>query len=267
MRYEFYYARYHVAALVPALVITGTYLFHHVVSVARRWRGPRAAALTSGALALLWIAPPLAALRAPVYWTRDLEDDPAQLSAMFERVPDDAVLMFDARAPGRYRDLLATPALLSFGKRVLVYPDLQLVERMISAGTPIYMLSGGWEPEDRQRWPRREHGPWYTNVVARGIYRAARAEVVSGAAPRELVELGGPWELHEFDRSIWRDHGALSLYPGSGFLARDDAAAIESEPLALRWVAGAHVELELADDATRCQHDAALERRAGRPRR
>ncbi len=270
VRYEFYYARYHVAALAPALVISATYLINHVTSWARRRGGPRAAALTCGALLVAWIVPPLPQLRAPAFWTRDLERGPTQLRELFALVPDDAVLFFDARAPGRFRDVLATPALLSFGKRVLVYPDIRLVERMVNAGTPVYMLSGGWEPEDRQRWPRAEYGPWYTNVVARGTYLAPRAEIVAGGAPRELVDHGGRWELHELDRSVWRDHGALSLYPGSRFLTRDDAGGIESEPLPLRWAPSARLELALApepDTATsECSVDAALDDRRSLPR-
>ncbi|MCA9693741.1 MAG: hypothetical protein KC636_29400, partial [Myxococcales bacterium] len=168
-----------------------------------------------------------------------------------------AVLLFDARAPGRWRDVLATPALLAFDVPVLVYPDPRFVERMIHAGTPIYMLSGGWEA-DHQRWPDAARGPWHTEVVARGRYHAPRAEVAFGAAPAALVDHGGPWELQRFDPSIFRAHGAWSLYPGSRFLSAD-AGGLASDALAMRWQPGARLELH-GDGFARCEITASLER-------
>lgn len=185
-------------------------------------------------------APALRVITRPVYWTRDLEHGPEDLAAMFDPVPTDALLVFDSRTPGRWRGTLATPAFLAFGKTVLVHPNDRIVERAITGGTAIYMISGGWEPDDHQRWPNQ--GPWRTTVIARGHYRARRADVVEGAMPERLTEWGGPWELHRIDPSIWRGTGALSLYPGSRFIAREGAGRLESVDLELRWEPGAFVE-------------------------
>ena len=95
-------------------------------------------------------------------------------------------MIFDARTPGRWRGILATPALLSFGKNVLIYPNSNFVERALKAGTAVYMLSGGWESQDEQLWPNAQHGPWRTRVVQRGWYDARRARVVQGGHPQDL---------------------------------------------------------------------------------
>lgn len=207
---------------------------------------------------LAWWLPPLRVLDRPVFWTRDLAHDPEDMAAMLGRVPDDAVLFFDAREPGRWRGILATPAFLAFGKTVLVYPDARMVEGAIGAGTPVYMLSGGWEASDHQRWP--DGGPWHTTVVARGYYRARRAEVVEGDMPRALVEWGGPWELQRIDPSIWRGHGAFSLLPGSRFVVPATPGELRTVPLPLRWPAGARVELHVPAKALAgCVTTAAME--------
>ncbi len=242
IRYEFYYARYLVADAIPVLVAAGALTWSAASIWADERRGPRGAALVRGALLLAWVAPPLRLLGAPVYWTRDLEGGPEQLAEMFEPVPEGALFFFDARAPGRWRGWLAVPAKLSFDLNVLVYPNNNFVERAIKAGTPVYFLSGGWEAEDRQYWPNPGQGPWRTEVVSRGTYRALRAEVVEGALPRRLTDWGGPWELHRIDRSIWRGTGAFTLYPGSSY-ASDRQGRLVSEELDMSWVEGARVEL------------------------
>ena len=238
VRYEFYYARYLVGDALPVIVVAAAWALGEGSRRVAARVGPKPAALGLGLLLLAWWGPSVAALNRPVFWTRDLEHGPEDLAAMFERVPDDAVLIFDSREPLRWRGILATPAFMSFGKRVLVYPNQRLIERAINAGTPIYMVSGGWEPDDHQRW-----GGWRTQVVARGHYRARRADVIEGAMPRALSEWGGPWELQVLDRSIWRSTGAFSLYPGSRFIVKDDSNRIESGVIELEWRAGAHVEL------------------------
>jgi hypothetical protein len=259
IRYEFYYARYLVADAIPVLVIAGAWGLGVLARrVAVRWGAwPAAGVWALGLLA--WWLPPLRVLDRPVFWTRDLAH-PEDLVAMLERVPDDAVLLFDAREPGRWRGILATPAFVAFGKQVLVYPSARMVERAINAGTPVYMISGGWEPEDHQRWPN-ERGAWRTTVVARGYYRARRAEVVEGDMPRALVEWGGPWELLRFDPSIWRGHGAFSLLPGSRFVGPGRPGQLRTVPLPLRWRPGARVELHVPAKALAgCVATAALER-------
>jgi hypothetical protein len=258
IRYELYYARYLVADAVPVLVIAGAWsVGEGTRRIAARW-GPWPAA-GAWALALLtWLVPPLRLLDRPVFWIRDLAHGPEDLAAMLERVPDDAVLFFDSRMPGRWRGILATPAFLAFGKRVLVYPDGRMLEGLVGAGTPVLMISGGWEPDDHQRWP--ENGPWRTTVIARGYYRAQRAEIVEGDVPRALTEWGGPWELHRVDPSIWRGHGALSLLPGSRFIASSRPGELRTVPIELRWEAGARVELRLPPYALDgCTASAAME--------
>jgi hypothetical protein len=241
VRYEFYYARYLVADVLPVLVVAGACVVVRVHAWARaRWGGRKAVSMLALVL-LAWWGPPLRALALPVYWTRDLAHDVDDLSTMFAGVPDDAVLMFDSRVPLRWRGYLATPALLSFDRNVLVYPSSRLVERAVGAGTPVYMISGGWEASDEQRWPN-DAGPWHTSVVGRGVYRAARAETREGGRPQQLVEWGGPWELQRIDPSIWRSDGKLSLMPDSRFLAHDEAGRLESVELELRWQADAHLE-------------------------
>lgn len=256
IRYEFYYARYLVGDAVPALLVGAACLLGHITSRARdRW-GRRAAALVLAAVTLAWLAPPLRALTREVYWTRDLADAPEQLAAMFGHVPNDAVLLFDAREPGRWRGILATPALLSFGRHVLLYPNNELVERALKAGTPVYMISGGWDV-DRQRWPDAERGPWRTEVVARGTYRALRAEVTEGRMPAQLTDWGGPYEVQRFDPSIWRSSGAFSLYPGSGFV-REREGALATETMTTPWPPGSRAELWLAAEARDCELAAVL---------
>ncbi|MDC0722468.1 hypothetical protein [Nannocystis bainbridge] len=243
VRYEFYYARYFIADLVPALTIAAACLSGHIITRLERRRGPRLAALACGALLLAWLVPPLRLLPREVYWTRDLADDPEQLTSLFGHVPEDALLLFDDRAPGRWRGLLAVPALLSFGRNALaVPPGGHIVEGALKAGTPVLLLSGGWEPDDRQRWPSADSGPWRTRVIARGIYQAPRAETVEGGVPARLHDGGGPWELQQLDRSIWRSSGAFSLYPDSMFVTAT-ATGFNIEPLPLP--AGARVELWL----------------------
>ncbi len=263
VRYEFYFARYLVADAIPVLVIAGAWLL--VAAAGRLGRGrPRWAAMGLGIMLMAWHGPGLWRIRAPVFWTRDLSHADEDLSDLFARVPDDAVLMFDARAPGRWRGILATPALLSFDRAVLVYPNGRFVERAVVTGTPVYMISGGWEAEDRQRWPN--DGPWRTEVVARGYYRALRAEVVEGAMPRGFTEWGGPWELHRIDRSIWRGTGAFSLYPGSHFVASVGPSSMTTEPVDLRWEPGAAVELHVAEGALEgCRVGVTLEGEEHRP--
>lgn len=258
IRYEFYYARYLVGDAIPVLIIAATCGLGELARrVGARW-GPRAAAGTWAVVLLAWWIPPLRVLDRPVFWVRDLEHGPEDLAAMLERVPDDAVLFFDARMPGRWRGILATPAFLSFGKRVLVYPEGRIIERAVGAGTAVYMLSGGWEPGDHQRWP--DSGAWRTTVVARGYYRARRAEVVEGDMPGALEEWGGAWELQRIDPSIWRDHGAFSLLPGSRFVAPARAGELRTVPLPLRWEAGARVELQVPAQALAgCHASATLE--------
>lgn len=262
IRYEFYYARYLVADAIPVLVVAAAWGLGELARrVGARWGSWPAAGVWIVGLALWW-GPPLRVLERPVFWTRDLAHGPEDLHAMLGRVPDDAVLFFDARAPGRWRGILATPAFLSFGKRVLVYPEGRMIERAVGAGTEVYMLSGGWEPEDHQRWP--DDGPWHTTVVARGYYRAERAEVVEGDMPRALEEWGGPWELQRIDPSIWRGHGAFSLLPGSRFVAPARPGELRTVPLPLRWELGARVELHVPAKALAgCRTTASLERIEG----
>ncbi len=241
IRYEQYYARYLVGDAIPVLMVASGWAVVHVGQrVAARF-GPRPAAAVVAAAMLGWWLPPMRVLDRPIYWTRDLTHAAEDLSALFEQVPDDAVLFFDARAPGRWRGILATPALLSFDRNVIVYPNNRLVERAVTAGVPVFMLSGGWEAADRQRWP--DAGPWRTRVMARGVYRARRAEVVEGAMPQRMVDWGGRWELHRIDRSLWRGHGAFSLYPGSEFISSPRPDTLATEVLPLTWEAGARVEL------------------------
>lgn len=241
VRYEFYYARYLVADVLPVLVIAAACMVAHVHAWARARFGVRRAIAMLVLVLLAWWVPPLRALALPVYWTRDLAHDVEDLSRMFAGVPDDALLMFDSRLPLRWRGYLATPALLSFDRNVLIFPSNRLVERAVAAGTPVYMISGGWEASDEQRWPS-DAGPWHTSVVERGVYRAARAETREGGRPQRLHEWGGPWELQRIDPSIWRSDGKLSLMPGSRFVASDAAGRLESVELDLRWQAGARVE-------------------------
>ncbi len=241
IRYEFYYARYLVGDVIPVLIVAAAWALGEAARwLAARW-GPRVAALGLALALSAWWAPSLFVLGRPVFWTRDLEHSPEALAEIFDRVPADAVLFFDARLPGRWRGSLATPAFLAFDKTVLVYPNQRLIERGLAIGTPIYMLSGGWELADHQRWPNPVHGPSQTTVVARGHYRARRAEVVEGAMPERLTEWGGAWELHRLDPSIWRSSGRFSLYPGSRFIAHAGPGQLES--VALDWQAGAVVEL------------------------
>ncbi|MCB1742384.1 MAG: hypothetical protein KDK91_18560, partial [Gammaproteobacteria bacterium] len=264
VRYEFYYARYLVGDAIPVLTVAAAWLLVELVDRARARWGPRVAPLVLAVLTLAWWVPPLRVLSRPVYWSRDLADDPEGLAAMFESVPDDAVLIFDHQEPLRWRGYLATPAFLSFGRNVLIYPNGALIERALVSNTPVYMISGGWVGQDRQLWPGT--GPWRTTVVARGHYRALRAEVVEGAMPERMHEWGGPWELHRFDRSIWRGTGALSLMPGSSFVARDEPGVLASEVLPLRWQQGAAIELLLASvrAAEGCELSAALREADGR---
>jgi hypothetical protein len=257
IRYEFYYARYLVGDVIPVLVIAGAW----VLGECSRWIalrfGSKPAALALGLVLLACWVPNVRALNRPVYWTRDLEHSPEDLAAMFEQVPDDALLFFDAREPGRWRGILAVPAQLAFDRNLLVYPNSRMIEGAVSAGTPVYMLSGGWEQSNHQRWP--ENGPWRTSVVARGHYRAARAEIVEGGMPEQLTEWGGPWELQRIDRSIWRGTGAFSLYPGSEFIAIDEPGRLESVMLDLRWEPGAQVELLVGQGVLEgCRIDARL---------
>lgn len=257
VRYEFYYARYLVGDALPVLIVAAAWLVGRVHAWLQvRVAEPRAA-LVLALIVIAWWVPPLRLLARPVYWTRDLAHDPEDLAAMFESVPDDALLIFDSREPLRWRGYLATPALLSFDRNVLVYPSGALIERAIAAGTPVYMISGGWEPVDHQRWP--SGGPWHTSVVERGVYRATRAEVREGALPERMHEWGGPWELHRFDPSIWRGTGKFSLLPGSRFIAHDQPGRLVSEPIDLRWPADAFVELLVEPGALAgCTIDAAL---------
>jgi hypothetical protein len=257
IRYEFYYARYLVGDAIPVLVIAAAWaLGEGLRRAAARW-GSRRAAIGVAAVLLAWWLPGLITMMRPVYWTRDLEHAPEELAAMFEHVPDDAVLFFDSRAPHRWRGILATPAFLSFGKTVLTYPNDRVIERAVSAGTPVYMISGGWEAEDHQRWPDR--GPWRTTVIDRGHYRARRAEVIEGAMPQVLTEWGGPWELHRIDPSIWRGSGAFSLHRESRFLAHEGPDRLESTVLELRWETGGFVELLFAPRALEgCSPSASL---------
>lgn len=241
VRYEFYYARYLVGDAIPVLMVAAACMLGLLVERVEHRSGRPRAWLIGALLVIGWHAPNLARLGHPVFWTRDLEHGPEDLSAMFEHVPDDAVLMFDARAPGRWRGILAVPAFLSFGKTVLVYPSAAVVERAITGGTPVYLLSGGWEHDDHQRWPA--NGAFHTTVIARGIYRAQRADVIEGAMPVGLSDWGGPWELQRIDPSIWRGTGALSLHPGSRFVALSSQERIETEMLALTWQPGWFVEL------------------------
>lgn len=257
VRYEFYYARYLVEAAAPVLGVATACLIGHVMGAARRRRGPRAGALVGAALALAWIVPPLRLLGREVFWTRDLAHDPAQLPGLFEQVPEDALLIFDARAPHRWRGILAVPALLTFGRNVLVYPEQKIVERALTAGTPVYLLSGGWEAHERQRWPDAARGPWRTEVVARGVYEAPRAEVVFGGIPERVTDWGGPYELQRLDRSVWRDSGAFSLYPGSAYV-ESTPAGLRTEAIPARWGPGWRVELWLAGGGAECQIEAAL---------
>ncbi|MCY1056797.1 hypothetical protein [Nannocystis sp. SCPEA4] len=256
VRYEFYYARYFVADALPVLLVAAACLSGHLIARLAARRGSRWAAAGFAVLLLAWLVPPLRLLPREVYWTRDLADDPAQLASIFEHVPEDSLLLFDDRAPGRWRGLLAAPALLSFGRNALaVPPGGHIVEGALKAGTPVFLLSGGWESDDRQRWPSAAHGPWRTRVVARGIYRAVRAETVAGGVPGRLVDGGGPWELQQLDRSIWRSSGAFSLYPESVFVAAT-AAGLVTEPLPLP--AGARLELWLPARGRTCDVTAAL---------
>ncbi|MCH9684222.1 MAG: hypothetical protein K0V04_22505 [Deltaproteobacteria bacterium] len=241
IRYEQYYARYLVGDAIPVLVVAGAWAAVGSMGWVAARLGPRPAAAALGVLMLAWWLPPLRVLSRPIYWTRDLSHAAEDLTDLFSQVPDDAVMFFDARAPGRWRGILATPALLSFGRPVFVYPSNRLVERAVTAGTPVYMLSGGWETEDRQRWPN--NGPWRTRVVARGFYRARRAEIVEGGMPQQLVQWGGPWELHRIDRSLWRGHGAFSLYRGSEFITEPRPGTLRTDPLPLQWQPNARVEL------------------------
>lgn len=257
IRYEFYYARYLVADAIPVLTIAAACGLGGLAERLRRRLGGRAAGLLAGAVALAWVVPPARMLTHEVFWTRDLADGPEQLAEMFGHVPDDAILIFDARAPGRWRGILATPALLSFGRQVLNYPDSEIVERAITAGTPVFMISGGWEAADRQRWRDPVRGPWRTEVVHRGEYRALRAEVVEGGAPARLTDWGGPYEVQRFDRSIWRSSGAFSLYVGSSHV-RASAGGLETEWMEAAWPAGAQVELRLPARRDDCEIEAAL---------
>jgi hypothetical protein len=257
IRYEFYYARYLVGDMIPVLVIAGAWL----LGESTRWIAARfsvrAAALALGVALLACWAPNVRTLNRPVYWTRDLEHAADDLTAMFERVPEGSLLFFDARAPGRYRGILAVPALLAFDQNVLVYPHGRMIEGAVTTGTPVYMLSGGWEHSDDQRWPG--NGPWHTTVVARGDYRARRAEIVEGGMPQVLTEWGGPWELQRIDPSIWRGTGAFSLYPGSKFVAIDEPGKLSSVTLELRWEPNARVELHVRNGALiGCELDAKL---------
>jgi hypothetical protein len=258
IRYEFYYARYLVGDVIPVLVIASAWCLGECSRrIASRF-GARSAALGLGLALLACWAPNVRTLNRPVYWTRDLEHSPEDLSAMLEQVPDGALLFFDAREPLRWRGILAVPAWLAFDQDVLVYPNIHMVEDAVSAGTPVYMLSGGWEQSDQQRWPN-ENGPWRTTVVARGHYRAERAEILEGEMPQRLTEWGGPWELQRIDRSIWRGTGAFSLYPGSDFIAIDEPGRLESVVLELRWEPGANVELLVGHNVlSGCEIDAKL---------
>lgn len=257
IRYEFYYARYLVADAIPALTIGAACLLGWVAERVRRRVGAGAAGLVVGVVALAWAVTPARMLPRAVFWTRDLADGPQQLADMFGRVPDDAILMFDARAPGRWRGILATPALLSFGRQVLNHPNNQIVERAIRAGTPVFLISGGWEAADRQRWSDPAHGPWRTEVVHRGEYRALRAEVVEGAAPEAWTDWGGRYEIQRVDRSIWRSSGAFTLYAGSG-LVRAHAGGLTTAWMDAAWPAGAQVELRLPARRDDCGIEATL---------
>lgn len=258
VRYEFYYARYLVADALPVLLVAAAWGLGEGARIVAARLGPRVAAASLGVALVAWWGPTLPVLARPVFWTRDLAHGPEQLAAMLEPIPEGAVLFFDARAPGRWRGILATPTLLSFGQPVLVYPSRHMVERAVVSGTPVYMLSGGWEPDVHQQWP--DHGPWHTTVVARGAYHARRAEVIEGDMPRALVEWGGPWELHLIDPSIWRGHGAFSLYPGSRFVVETKPEELRTIPIALRWETGARVELHVPRRALEgCTVTAALE--------
>ncbi len=257
IRYEFYYARYLVGDMIPVLVIAGSWLLGELARRLGSRFGPRVAAGGLGAVLLACWAPSVRTLDRPVYWTRDLEHAPEDLADLFDQVPDGAVLFFDSRAPLRWRGILAVPALLSFDQNVLVYPHARMIEGAVTAGTPVYMLSGGWQNDDHPRWP--DNGPWRTTVVARGHYRAMRADVVEGAMPEILTEWGGPWELQRIDRSIWRGTGAWSLYPGSDFIAVDEPGRLESVPLELRWEPHANVELHVKRGALAgCEIEAKL---------
>jgi hypothetical protein len=238
IRYEFYYARYLVGDAIPVLVVAAAWALGEAARrVASRW-SPKHAAIGLAIVLLAGWLPALGVLTRPVYWTRDLEHGPEDLATIFDQVPDDAILLFDSRAPGRWRGILATPAFLSFGKTVLTYPNQRIVERAITGGTAVYMLSGGWEADDHQHW-----GPWRTTVIDRGHYRARRADVVEGAMPEVLTEWGGPWELQRVDPSIWRGTGAFSLHPESRFIAHEGPGRLESVELELRWETGGFVEL------------------------
>lgn len=243
IRYEFYYARYLVGDAIPVLVIAGAWLLGECTRRIGSRYGPRAAALSLGVALICWWVPNVRTLDRPVYWTRDLEHAPEDLADLFAQVPDGAILFFDARAPLRWRGILAVPALLSFDQNVLVYPHNRMIEGAITAGTPVYMISGGWQRDNHPLWP--DKGPWRTTVVARGHYRARRAEIFEGAMPKHLTEWGGPWELQRIDRSIWRGSGAWSLYPGSNFIAIDEPGRLESVPLELRWEPHANVEFHV----------------------
>jgi hypothetical protein len=257
IRYEFYYARYLVGDVIPVLVIAGAWLLGESARRMASRFGARVAALGLGVMLLACWVPNVRTLDRPVYWTRDLEHAADDLTQMFELVPEGSLLFFDARAPGRWRGILAVPALLSFDQNVLVYPSGRMIERAVSAGTPVYMLSGGWESSDDQRWPT--NGPWRTTVVARGDYRARRAEIIEGGMPEQLTEWGGPWELQRIDPSVWRGSGAFSLHPGSKFVAVDEAGRLESVALELRWEPGAHVELHVRQGVlTGCELEAKL---------
>lgn len=257
IRYEFYYARYLVGDVIPVLVIAGAWLLGESARRIHARFGARVSALTLGVALLACWLPNVRTMNRPVYWTRDLEHAADDLTAMFELVPEGSLLYFDARAPGRWRGILAVPALLAFDQNVLVYPHARMIEGAISAGTPVYMLSGGWEQSDDQRWPT--NGPWRTTVVARGDYRAGRAEIIEGGMPATLTEWGGPWELQRIDPSIWRGTGAFSLHRGSKFVAIDEPGRLDSVALELRWEPGARVELHVRPGALAgCELDAKL---------
>lgn len=243
VRYEFYYARYLVGDAIPVLLVGAAVLLALACS---SWRAsPYRKALLAVAVAA-WVLPPMVALRHPVYWHRDLARSPEEQAEILESIPENAVIVFDHRMPGRWRGVLATPFFLAYGRNVLVYPHRRMIEGAISAGTPVFLISGGWEGTDHQEW-----SGWHTTVVSRGVYEARRAAVVEGAAPTDFEEWGGPWEVQRIDPSIFRDNGAFSLHRGSRFVTHDEPGLVRSAPVASKWQPGAFVEFRASERALR----------------
>ncbi len=144
VRYEFYYARYFVADVVPVLTVASACLLGHFIARAERRLGPRRAALAFAVLLLAWLLPPLRLLPA-----RGLLDPaispttPRSWPAFLNMSPRTACSCSTTAPPAAGADSWPPrPCCRSAAMRSQVPPGGHIVEGALKAGTPVFLLLG-----------------------------------------------------------------------------------------------------------------------------